>query len=78
MKNIILKYVIEEFGNSELGEITYDTSLINGGYIDSFSMVSILIFLQKTFNVKISNEDATPTNFDTVDKMMKLINKYKL
>ena len=99
MKDIILKYIIEQFGNNiknekrlkhysycmfpeeecyckDLMEITYDTSLISGGYIDSFSTVVILVFLQKTFNVKISDKDATPSNFDTVNKMVELVNKF--
>ena len=93
MKDIILKYIIEQFGNKiskeerknhysycmfpedkctckDLNEITYDTSLISGGYIDSFSMIIVLVFLQKTFNVKISDKEATPNNFDTVNKMV--------
>jgi acyl carrier protein len=78
MKDIILKYVIEEFGNKDLNKITYDTSLISEGYIDSFSMISILMFLQNTFNIKISNKDAIPSNFDSVIKMTDLVNKYKL
>ena len=57
--------------------ITYDTSLIGGGYIDSFSMVVVLIFLQKTFKVKIPDIDATPANFDTVNKMVELVTKIK-
>jgi len=100
MKDIILKYVIEQFGNNtskekrvkhysyclfpeedctckDLMEISYDTSLISGGYIDSFSMVVVLIFIEKTFNVKIPDVEATPENFDTVNKMVNLIKKFK-
>lgn len=100
MKDIILKYVIEQFGDNtpkekrtkhysycsfpeeectckDLMEITYDTSLISGGYIDSFSMVVVLIYLEKTFNIKIPDKEATPNNFDTVNKMVKLVNKFR-
>lgn len=54
--------------------ITYDTSLINGGFIDSFSMVIILVFVEKEFNVKIPDRMAIPENFDSVDKIVSLIN----
>lgn len=60
----------------DLNEITYDTQLINGGYMDSFSMVPILIFLENTFNIKIADKDATPSNFNTVNKMCELVLKY--
>jgi acyl carrier protein len=100
MKDIILKYIIEQFGENilekvrtnhysycvfpenkctckDLNEITYDTPLISGGYIDSFSMTVVLVFLEKTFNVKITDKEATPNNFDTVNTMVNLVNKFK-
>lgn len=100
MKDIILKYIIEQFGDNtpkerrskhysycmfpeedctcnDLREITYDTSLISGGYIDSFSMVVVLVFVEKTFNVKIPDIEATPENFDTVNKITDLVKKFK-
>ena len=100
MKEIILKYIIEQFGDNTskenrnkhysyclfpeeecsckvLNDITYDTQLISGGYVDSFSMVVVLIFLEKTFNVKIPDIDAKPENFNTVNMMVELVNKFK-
>jgi acyl carrier protein len=61
----------------DLEEINYETPLISGGYIDSFSMVVVLIFLEKTFKVKILEEQAIPENFNTINKMVKLINQCK-
>ena len=53
MKVLILKYVIKEYMEDEDEEITYDTPLISSGYVDSFSMVSLLVFLENKFEVKI-------------------------
>jgi acyl carrier protein len=61
----------------DLNDISYDTPLISGGYIDSFSMVAVLVFLERTFGVDIPDKDATPTNFNTVNDMALLVNKYK-
>jgi acyl carrier protein len=66
----------EECTCKDLNEITYDTQLISGGYIDSFSMVFTLVFLQKTFNIKIDDKDALPINFNTVNNMAELVKKY--
>ena len=100
MKDILLKYIIEQFGDNkskknrknhysyclfpeeecsckDLNEITYDTSLISGGYIDSFSMLVVLIFIEKTFNVKVPDIEARPNNFDTINNMVGLINRIK-
>jgi len=91
MKDIILNYITMEYGNTKhfssckfpeedcscnLDKITYDTQLISGGYIDSFSMVSVLVFIEKTFGVEIPDADATADNFNTVNKIVELILKY--
>lgn len=57
-----------------LKDVSYDTSLIRGGYIDSFSMINVLTFLEKTFNIRIPDDKATADHFDTVDKMVDIIN----
>lgn len=100
MKDIILEYIIEQFGDDipketrtkhysycdfpegecsckDLNEINYDTSLITGGYIDSFSMVAVWHWLEITFNVKIPEREATPANFNSVDAMVDLVTKFK-
>ena len=68
----------EECTCKDLNEITYDTSLINGGYVDPFSMVAVWHWLEKTFDVKIPDKDAIPDNFNTVNQMVKLVKKHKL
>jgi len=60
-----------------LKDVDYDTPLITGGFIDSFSMVAVLVFLEKTFNIKIPDIDAIPENFNTINKMVELINSLK-
>ena len=44
MKDIIKQYVIEEYCDDESSDITYDSPLISGGLVDSFSMVSLKRF----------------------------------
>ena len=61
----------------KVNNITYDTSLIGGGYIDSFSVIILVVFLQKTFNIKIPDKEAIVGNLDTVDNMVKLVERLK-
>ena len=62
-------YPIEE---CSCEDITEDTSLIKGGYLDSFSMVMTLVFVEKSFKIKIPDEVATPENFDSVNNIVSL------
>jgi len=40
IKKTVLEYVVEEYLEDEK-ELTYDSPLISGGIVDSFSMVSL-------------------------------------
>ena len=76
IKDIIMNYVKTEFMEDEEEEITYDTTLISSGHVDSFSMVSLLVFIEKKFKIKIPSEKATPAAFDTVNNIVSLVNQH--
>lgn len=76
IKDIVLNYVIKEYMNEDHDEISYDTPLISSGYIDSFSMISLLVFLENKFKIKISPDKATPEAFDSVNKIVALVNQF--
>jgi acyl carrier protein len=76
MKDLVLNYVIKEYIEDEDEKITYDTPLISSGYVDSFSMVSLLVFLENKFKIKIPPSKATPEAFDNVNSIVSLVNQY--
>jgi len=76
MKDIVLKYVIDEYLEDDSETITYDTPLISGGIVDSFSMVSLKRFLENKYNISIPDADASPEAFDTVNKICTLVDRF--
>jgi len=76
IKDLILDYVKKEYLEDEDEDITYDTPLISSGYVDSFSMVSLLVFLENKFKIKIPPSKATPEAFDSVNNIVALVNQY--
>ena len=76
MKDIVLNYVIKEYLEDGDEEINYDTPLISSGYVDSFSTVSLLVFLENKFKIKIPPDKATPEAFDSVNSIVALVNQY--
>ena len=72
MKKTILQYVIDEYAEEDSG-LTYDTPLISGGLVDSFSMVSLKRFLELKYKISIPDERATPEAFDNVTKITNLV-----
>jgi len=73
MKDVILQYVIDEYQEDEDDEITFDTPLISGGYVDSFSLVSLKVFLENKYNINLPDDKATPEAFDSVNKIVELV-----
>jgi acyl carrier protein len=76
MKDLVLNYVIKEYMEDGDEKITYDTPLISSGYVDSFSMVSLLVFLENKFKIKIPPDKATPEAFDSVNRIVELVNQH--
>jgi acyl carrier protein len=76
-KKIIIDYIrkeyLEEDSNQQIKE---DTKLISSGIVDSFSMVSLKMFLEKKFNIKIPDDKATPEAFDSVTDIMILLKQF--
>lgn len=59
-------------------ELTYDTPLITGGIVDSFSMVSLKVFLENSYNIQIPDSKATPEAFDSVNKIVELLKEFNV
>ena len=79
LRQTVLAYVKDEYveDEEEAEELTPDTPLISGGIVDSFSMVSLKVFLEKRYQIQIPDADATPQSFDTVNKIVELVKRFK-
>ena len=79
MKEVILSYIKKEYlDEDDADDMTLDehTPLISSGIVDSFSMVSLKRFLEKKYEVKLPDEEATPQAFDTVTTIIELVNRH--
>jgi acyl carrier protein len=76
LKDAILKYVIAEYYEEGNDPISFDTPLISGGIVDSFSMVSLKRFLENKYKISIPDDQATPEAFDDVNKIADLVRRF--
>lgn len=53
--------------------ITIDTPLISSGYLDSFSIATVVVFLEKKFKISIPDDKIVPTNFESVKHIADLV-----
>ena len=64
----LLNFICETFFVEE-DEIDLDNSMIDDGIIDSFGLVEISAFLQRTFSIIIVEEEMIRENFGSVNKI---------
>jgi acyl carrier protein len=78
VKEVILDYIRKEYLDEDDDfELNESTPLISGGIVDSFSLVSLLRFLEKKYSVKIPDAEATPEAFDTVSSIVELVKRHQ-
>ncbi len=78
LKTVILDYVKKEYLEEDDDRVLTESSpLITGGIVDSFSMVSLKRFLERKYDIRIPDADATPDAFDTVDKIAALVTRFR-
>jgi len=77
VKKMIIDYVKKEYLEEDSTmEINEDTKIISSGIVDSFSMVSLKMFLEKKFSIKIPDDKATPEAFDSANNIIHLLKEY--
>ena len=75
MKEKIIEYIRDEYLEDEEMELTGETPLISSGIVDSFSMVSLKMYLEEEYGIQLSDEEASTEAFNTVDRILELVKK---
>ena len=74
----LLKYL--KMGNpliANLKKIPLNESLVELGYLDSFSVIDLVEFLEKSQKVKIHDDEITKEKFGSINKMVDMVYKKK-
>jgi acyl carrier protein len=77
LKDAIRAYVVAEYVQDSARAIEDCTHLISSGIVDSFSMVSLKRFLERSCQIAIPDRLATPEASDTIEQIAALIRRIK-
>ena len=69
-KNMIMDFFIEK---GKADGLTFDKDLFEGGFVDSLFALEIVVYLEKTFSIRIKNKEITEENFRTIDNIAELV-----
>ena len=72
----IQDYITREYEDALQGTLVdADTPLISAGLIDSLSMVSLKMFLEQTYHVRIPDREASAEAFDSVSAIVQMLRR---
>ena len=66
MKDEIRQYLMEHRASEDAWDFSDGDSLLELSVIDSLVMVDLIVYLEKTYNITIDEDDMVPENFDSV------------
>jgi len=64
-----LKKYVQDTAFTELDKIEDNTLLFEEGILDSMGLISLITFLEETFNIKINDTDLELENFKSIEAM---------
>jgi acyl carrier protein len=59
----------------DISALADDASLTGTGVIDSTGVLELLLWLEETLGVKVTDEEMTPENLDSVSKIAELVRR---
>ena len=71
-------YILENLlFTSDGSQLANDASLLDRGIIDSTGVLEIVLFLESEFGVKVKDSEMLPENFDSVNNIVRFVQRIK-
>jgi acyl carrier protein len=68
-------FILESFYVSDPGELTDDLSLIDSGIVDSTGMLDVILFIEETFEIQVSDSETVPENLETISRIAAFVTR---
>jgi methoxymalonate biosynthesis acyl carrier protein len=71
-KDELIEFIMEDAG-LDRAEFNEDTLLFTDGYIDSFTLTSMIAFIEERAKIKIEPSSITTENFESIANIMRFL-----
>lgn len=76
LKDELRGYILENFlFTDNQGELNDDDSFMEKEIIDSTGILEVIEFIEESCNVKVEDEEMTPENLDSINKILNFVNR---
>ena len=69
----IRSFILEKFPTSRKRVLNDADPLLESGIIDSLGVLDVVGFLEKDFAIKIEDEELTPDNFGSIERLASFV-----
>jgi len=76
IRNEILEFIKCEIVDGLMNiNLDFTTDLIESGVIDSMGIMKLLVFVEDSFNLKVSDSELVPNNFESINSISHLVER---
>jgi acyl carrier protein len=69
----IRAFVRRRFPLAVTAGVTDDDSLLDSGIVDSLGILDLVAFLEKTFGIRVGDDELNPANFDSIASVARFV-----
>ncbi len=67
IKTSVRNFIVETFLFGQDDGLTEEASFLANGFVDSTGVIELVAHLEKTYQIKIKDEDLLPQNLDSIN-----------
>jgi len=75
LSNDIREYIIDNFLFGEPGNLSDDTSFMEGGIVDSTGILEIVGYIEEKYGISIGDAELIPENFNSINNISKFLER---
>jgi len=75
IRSQIQTFIFEKFPVARKRRVADDTRLLESGVVDSLGILDVVAFLERTFRIKIHDEELLPENFGSIHDLSVFVSR---
>ena len=75
LKRDLRTFIVDTFLFGQDSNLTDDTSFLEQGIVDSTGVLELVAHLEKTYAIKVKDEELTPDNLDSINSIADFLAK---
>ena len=76
-KTVLMDFIKNDIMRNRNAKLSEDEDLLSSGILDSLGILQLVAFIEKSFGIRIPDEDVVFDNFQSLNAMAEYLQKYQ-